>query len=212
MCVLGLRELKKSRTREAIANAAAELFRERGFDGVTIEDVAAAAQVSKKTVFNYFPSKEDLVFDRADDRRAELLAAVLERPDGVSLLESFRQLCLSQTRFIDDLRSNMSLGSRDFFELVRSNPGLQRKMHEVHATLVHSLTEAVAKQAGTDADDPLAATVAWTLSGVQRTLFLALRKQVAAGGTTATIARVHRRDVNRIFDQLRDGLGSYPDG
>jgi AcrR family transcriptional regulator len=210
--MLGLREIKKSQTREAIADAAGALFRQRGFDRVTIEDVAQAAQVSKKTVFNYFPSKEDLVFHRADDRRADLLDAVLNRPDGVSLLESFRQLCLRQTRRIDNLRRDMAPGSSDFFELVRSNPTLQRKMHEVHASLVQSLTDAIASQARVSSDDPLVATVATTLSGVQRTLFLALRKRVATGASSTSIAREHRRDVNRTFDLLQNGLGSYPHG
>ena len=61
----GLRERKKRQTREAIAQAAMALFVARGFDAVTVADVARAADVSEKTVFNYFPAKEDLVFARA---------------------------------------------------------------------------------------------------------------------------------------------------
>jgi AcrR family transcriptional regulator len=62
----GLREAKKRRTRETIAQAAADLFHERGFAAVTIDDVASAANVSRQTVFNYFPTKEQMLFDRED--------------------------------------------------------------------------------------------------------------------------------------------------
>src|ERR1700754_5119358 len=66
----GLRERKKRQTQEAIAGAAMELFLEHGFDAVTVADVARAADVAEKTVFNHFPTKEDLVFFRSDDRLA----------------------------------------------------------------------------------------------------------------------------------------------
>ena len=75
----GLRERKKRQTREAIAAAAMALFHARGFDEVTVAEVARAADVSEKTVFNYFPTKEDLVFFRADDRLAERVEAIRNR-------------------------------------------------------------------------------------------------------------------------------------
>ena len=70
----GLRERKKRQTRDAIAAAAMELFQARGFEEVTVADVARAADVSEKTVFNHFPTKEDLVFARGDELRDALLA------------------------------------------------------------------------------------------------------------------------------------------
>src|SRR5690349_3592412 len=82
----GLRESKKRRTREAIAQAAADLFHERGFGAVTVDDVARAADVSRQTVFNYFPTKEQMLFDREDEVSAALLALVRGRRDGASLL------------------------------------------------------------------------------------------------------------------------------
>src|SRR4051794_29442669 len=82
----GLRARKKRQTRAAIAAAAMDLFRSRGFDAVTIADIAAAADVSRKTVFNYFPAKEDLVFEAGQERRAALVQAIRERPAGASLV------------------------------------------------------------------------------------------------------------------------------
>src|SRR4051812_50203383 len=78
----GLRERKKRQTRETIAHAAMALFAAHGFDAVTVADVARAADVSEKTVFNYFPAKEDLVLHGGEERRAALLQAVRSRPAG----------------------------------------------------------------------------------------------------------------------------------
>ena len=71
---MGLRESKKLRTRQEIADAAMGLFAKRGFDHVTVAEVAAAAQVSEKTVYNYFPTKEDVFYDEAPAREAALVA------------------------------------------------------------------------------------------------------------------------------------------
>jgi AcrR family transcriptional regulator len=207
---VGLRELKKSQTRQLIADTAAELFRHHGFDTVTVETVAQVAGVSKKTVFNYFPTKEDLVFDRAEDRAGALLAAVHERPAGTSVLESFRRLCLDQVTNLPRLREAAAADHVGFLELVRSNPSLQRKMHEVHGQLTHQLAVALAEEAGTDADDPVATVVAGALIGAQRTLYLRLRERAAGPDSDPVIARQHRRDTNRVFDRLRDGLAGYP--
>ena len=75
---LGLRERKKLKTREEIAAAAMRLFGERGFDAVTVAEIARAAEVSEKTVFNYFPSKEDLIVHRGQEKTAALIEAIRE--------------------------------------------------------------------------------------------------------------------------------------
>src|SRR5215213_4327779 len=85
----GLRERKKQRTREQIAEAARELFTERGFDRVTVAQVARAAEVSEQTVFNYFATKEDLVYWRLGSFEEELLRTIREREPGESVLEAF---------------------------------------------------------------------------------------------------------------------------
>src|SRR3954463_1747669 len=96
----GLRERKKRQTREVIAHAALELFTARGFDAVTVADVARAADVSEKTVFNYFAAKEDLVFHTGAERRAALIEAVRPRPPGASVLAPFRS---ATAAFIDSV-------------------------------------------------------------------------------------------------------------
>src|ERR671937_2639579 len=94
----GLRERKKRQTRTAIAEAAMELFTAHGFDAVTVADVARAADVSEKTVFNYFPTKEDLVLHGGQERRAALIEAIRARPAGTPLVRVFRRATME---FID---------------------------------------------------------------------------------------------------------------
>src|SRR5947208_11725614 len=93
---MGLRESKKLQTRQQIADQAMRLFAKRGFDAVTVAEIAAAAGVSEKTVFNYFPTKEDIFFDEVPARQAALVAAVRERSEGVSMFTALRELQAAQ--------------------------------------------------------------------------------------------------------------------
>jgi AcrR family transcriptional regulator len=97
---MGLRERKKLRTRRAIAGAALRLFAERGFDETTISDIAAAADVSPRTFFSYFPSKDDVVFAEMDERLADVRAGLAERPSGETPLGTFRRVAEALLRAI----------------------------------------------------------------------------------------------------------------
>src|SRR6266511_1689746 len=88
----GLRARKKRAAREAIASTARRMFAERGFDVVTVAEVAAAADVSEKTVFNHFATKEDLAFAGREQGLMQLVADIAERPAGASVLDVFRAL------------------------------------------------------------------------------------------------------------------------
>src|SRR5438128_9411244 len=91
----GLRERKKQRTRETIARAAHELFAERGYHATTLPDIAAAADVSTRTIFAYFPSKEDILFSGFAQTIDELAQALAQRPAGVQTLDVVRDFILS---------------------------------------------------------------------------------------------------------------------
>src|SRR2546430_14953715 len=86
---IGLRERKKQRTRELIAATARDLFIERGFEAVPVTEIARAAEVSEATVFNYFPTKEDLLYSRLEAFEEELVTAVRDRKEGESVLAAF---------------------------------------------------------------------------------------------------------------------------
>src|SRR3954466_9208574 len=96
----GLRARKKRAARQAIAATARRLFAERGFDAVTVAEIAAAADVSEKTVFNHFPTKEDLAFADRERGLLQLVAEIRKRPPGEPVLDVFRALT---TTVIDDL-------------------------------------------------------------------------------------------------------------
>jgi len=115
--VVGLRERKKARTREALQEAAMDLFTRQGFDGTTVEEIAEACEVSPRTFFRYFPTKEDVLFADADARRERLLAVLADqpadRPTFAALQAAMRALALD---YRDDrvalvARSNVLQGS-----------------------------------------------------------------------------------------------------
>ena len=115
----GLRARKKRAAREAIAATARRLFAERGFDAVTVAEIAAAADVSEKTVFNHFPTKEDLAFAGREQGIARLVADITERPPGTSVLDVFRALT---TTVIDDF---VARGDEDLLavaKIIRRQP------------------------------------------------------------------------------------------
>src|SRR5437588_12159534 len=118
----GLRERKKRAARVAIAGTARRLFAERGFDAVTVAEVAAAADVSEKTVFNYFPTKEDLAFAGREEGIMRLTADITDRPPNTSVLDVFRALT---TAVIDDY---VAPGDEDLLtvaKIIKSSPTLQ---------------------------------------------------------------------------------------
>ena len=157
---LGLRDRKKEATRQAISNVATRLFVERGFDNVSVADIADEAQVARKTVFNYFPRKEDLVFDREEEGRAlvrEALAARGERSPIAAfqalmraLLESEHPIFLITERPIQ------------FWRTVAESPALTARASELQVTLADDLAAMLAQAAGRPRTDPqarLAATM-----------------------------------------------------
>lgn len=126
----GLRERKKQRMREQLVRVSTRLFAERGFENVTVAEIAAAADVSKMTVFNYFPFKEDLVFD-AHERMAESLArAVRERVVGRSALRGLREAYLAA---LAGGGGTVLTGrvSAEFARLVRDSPRLRSREREI---------------------------------------------------------------------------------
>ncbi|MFF1907764.1 TetR/AcrR family transcriptional regulator [Kitasatospora sp. NPDC058218] len=153
---VGRRERKKAATRQALADAALNLFLEHGYDRVTIRDVAEAADVSTTTLLKHFPSKEALVFDQDTDREAGLVAAVRDRAPDRSVP---RALCEYVKRaHLHAPGAAPRFGA--FADLVRTTPALDEYAHRMWTRHQVALARAVARATGAEDDDPRCAALA----------------------------------------------------
>lgn len=144
----GRRERKKAATRKAISDAATMLFLERGFDHVSIREIADAADVSPTTVFAHFPQKEALIFDEDDDQRAQLVAAVRERASGTSITSALhdyfsREISLTEAEHHDE-------DLRRFLDMVDQTPALADYAQRMWLRHEDALAAAVAADLGLD--------------------------------------------------------------
>lgn len=203
----GLRERKKQRTRQAIADAAARLFAEHGFDAVTLDEVAQAAEVARRTVVNYFPAKEDLVLDQLVASEGDLLAIVRDRPSGEPLMTTLRRHAL---RLIRDLTARPGTPDRaELVALVDASPTLQRAIHAKRTAIVRQLAAEIAATTGVPAHDPVAIAAAVSLLGGYRTLTEEYDRRCAAGQAPAGVFLALQADAERVFDLLEHGLRDY---
>jgi AcrR family transcriptional regulator len=203
----GLRERKKQRTREAIAEAAHRLFVERGFDAVTVAEVARAADVSEGTVFNYFATKEDLFYGRMETFEEELVGAVRERPPGESVLAAFRRFVLAGTKRLEaeEVAEVITTAAR----LIGGSPALQARERELVARYTQTLGELIAEETGAQSGDVEPLAVANALMGVQRALVEQVRAHVLAGQRGPKLAAATRTQGKRAFARLERGLAEY---
>lgn len=142
--VEGRRERKRRQTRERIEQAAMSLFLERGFDATTIEEITEAADVSKRSFFDYFPSKEEVVFAWQDSFADRLMAAIAERPASDSSVKAVEEALIVTVTASADERA-MALG-----ELIHRTPTLKARDQLKYAKLEQKLTEALIARKGGD--------------------------------------------------------------
>jgi AcrR family transcriptional regulator len=202
---MSLRERKKEQTRQAIVEAARRLFTERGFEGVTIAEVAREADVSEGTVFNYFPTKEDLFYSPMEAFEAELVAAVGLRKPGESAAAAFRRVLLERSAGIAERAELIATAER-----IRSaSPALQAREREISAQYTQSLAELIAEETGKPPDDVEAVVVANALMGAQRTLVEYVRTSVLAGKRGPKLEADTKAQGRRAFKRLERGLADY---
>jgi AcrR family transcriptional regulator len=202
----GLRERKKRQTREAIASAAMALFAEHGFDAVTVADVARAADVSEKTVFNYFPAKEDLVMHGGEERRAALIEAIRTRPAGTSLLPVFRRATME---FIDSVERGPVEAIVAVPRMVAQSKSLRDRLFLGWEQEAATLSPVIASEVGAAEGDLVPAVVARTLAWTHRLVFRAAFMRLLAGEDHREVAADLRKQARRAYDQLERGLGDY---
>jgi AcrR family transcriptional regulator len=203
----GLRERKKQQTRELIADAARRLFADRGFDAVTVAQVARAANVSEVTVFNYFSTKEDLFYSGMQFFEETLLDAVRERARGESVLEAFRRPVLEGLkRLAADERARVITTA---VKLISASPALEAHEREIVARYTRLLGELLAAEAGAKPGDVEAIGVASALMGVQRALVAYVRSSILAGRRGQKLVADARSQAMRGFGRLEKGLADY---
>ena len=158
----GLRERKRQQTRERLTRMAMALFRERGFEATTLDDIAAAAEVSRRSFFHYFASKEDVVFAWHEEITAALIAAVAARPRDESMLAAAENAISAMARQLEpDEAIAMACLKRD-------NPALQARDQVKYEKLERALSDALAKRAGHKAEKLQARLVAMIATGAMR--------------------------------------------
>jgi AcrR family transcriptional regulator len=203
----GLRERKKEQTRQLIADTARELFAERGFDAVTVAEIARAADVSEATVFNYFPRKEDLVYGRLESFEDEFLAAVRGRAPGEYALQAFGRFALEPRGLLATKNADEQLLA--ITRMIAESPALLAREEEIFLRYTRSLASLLAEETGSRPDDVEPWVAANALMGVHRGLIAYVRRQVLAGRRNPRLARDVRAQGERALALLESGLGRY---
>lgn len=134
----GLRERKRRQTRARLTDAAMTLFLERGFEATTVDDIAAAAEVSKRSFFDYFPTKEDVVSAWQDEFGSALADAVAKRPAGEALTKVVEEALISS------MSAAMNPQSLAIAKLIRETPALSERNYLKYSRLEQRLAEALA--------------------------------------------------------------------
>jgi AcrR family transcriptional regulator len=204
----GLRDRKKARTRSLIAETAMDLFAARGFDGVTIVEVAEAAEVGVTTVFNYFPTKEDLFYDRQDDVVEHLSRVVRSR----RATESFTDACRRDMRELiaaRDWRAGLVPAMVDFYRLVDRSPALQARARLMVDRSVAHLAATIADELTLAIDDIVVVAAAGVLTALRSSLLDQARRDSLAGLPTEAIARRLVEATEQAFDLLGGELATF---
>jgi AcrR family transcriptional regulator len=194
-----LRERKKARTRASLREHALRLFREQGYPATTVEQIAAAAEVSPSTFFRYFPTKEDVVIQ--DDMDARLFAAFDRQPPELgtvaALRASLREVAASFTpEEMEQLR--------EAFTLQVTVPEIRARILDDTSRMMHLMTEALAKRTGRAPDDLAVRTFAGAVFGVMTSASLPYH-QLPEGGVSSSL-------VADLFERIDEALGMFEAG
>ncbi|MGC0418296.1 TetR family transcriptional regulator [Embleya sp. AB8] len=205
----GLRERKKSETRSALWHTAVRLFLERGFDNVSVAEIAAGANVSKMTVFNYFPAKEDLILAPMEAHVGEPARVVRDRAVGENVIEALRRHFLTALRERDPV-----VGLSDdpkilsVHRLILDTPTLRHGAMAMRERNEHLLVAEFERVVGRPGD--LACRLAASqILNVRQILVARTTERLAAGATADEVYPVAVAEAEAAFKQLAEGLGDF---
>ena len=210
MEAVGRRERKKLQTRQLLADTARRLFAERGFEQVSVAEVARQADVAEATVFNYFPSKEDLVFSGLERFEDELLTTIRDRPGGETILQAFGRFVLQPRGFLAARDQQAAQRLLEISRMIAQSPALRAREEQIFALYTISLAQLIAEETGAAADDPRPAVAASALIGVHRALIDHVRRHILSGDDDlARLARSTRTAGRKALALLEQGLVAY---
>ncbi|WFB07359.1 TetR/AcrR family transcriptional regulator [Streptomyces sp. LX-29] len=203
----GLRERKKRQTRQHISDVATGLFLERGFDAVTIAEIADVADVSVNTVYNYFPAKEDLFFDRQDEQVNRLSRAIEGREVGESAAHAV--LRALRTSLEEGTADGLDPGFRRFMEVIKESTALSARILTMQELICQAVGRTLREETGADEDDPLPMLIASQLSWVSSVVVNGVLRLVAAGGEPEEVARTVLGTLDTVESLLGERTLNY---
>ena len=204
-----LRSRKRLATRQGISDAATRLFLARGFDNVTVDEIAAAADVGRMTVFNHFPRKEDMFFDRDEEGREVLRDALRQREPAVAPLETLRLLA---HRLVAEQRPYVEFSerSRGFMDTVEASETLKARARALRDEIARDVATALAEAVGRDADDPDARLAAGLLLATWSVAFVEAHRTFRQGRKTKAAQAAFLAIVDKGAIGLKAALGGTP--
>jgi AcrR family transcriptional regulator len=211
----GLRERKKRLTRQLISDTATEMFLERGFDEVRISEIAAACEVSEKTIYNYFPTKESLVLDREESIAADIRWALGPDTAGMSPVEAaVHTITEDMTRMLqhwsNEAKRSPELSLfRRFRDMFEKTPSLRAAQLEMMDRLVEVAAHAMAERAGIDPEEPEPLIAANAIMGLWRVQFTAMYKYADGKKSPGEMRDLVLAEVKRAARLIDTGLWSF---
>ena len=202
----GLRERKKAKTRLALSNVATKMFIERGFDAVTVAEVAAAADVSVATIFNYFETKEELFFDREGEVIEGQRRRILERKTGETITSALHRAFRAG---IEVGVPNLMADGASFLRTIEASSALRARSRLAFEKAETLLADTIAEETEAVVGDPTPQIVAAMLMAIQRTLVESARTAALRGDTVASTKRKLRKACDRAFALLEGGVRGY---
>jgi AcrR family transcriptional regulator len=197
----GLRERKKRQTRQYISDVATGLFVERGFDAVTVAEIAEAANVSVNTVYNYFPAKEDLFFDRSAGMADRLARWVRGRPEGESAAAAVLRELREEVEAVSP-RVGLLSGYAVFMRVIEEAPALRSRLWALAQEVQGNLEEVLREETGAPADDELPHLMAGQISWIHGTVIAVIGREMVKGRDPREVSR----EVLVLLDEIEDLL------
>jgi AcrR family transcriptional regulator len=202
----GLREHKKRMTRQQISDAATWMFAERGYDRVRVADVAEVVGVSEKTVYNYFPTKESLVFDREEEITADIVAALRDRGTTTSPVQALVTYMRDEGMRYGDVPPEAIWMLQAFDDLVTSTPELVAAGRAMTRRIIGAIATQLAQELELDPRDPEPQIVAHALMGLWELRESCMGRHIDDGLSGSALQDAVQGDVARAARVLETGL------